>query len=173
MKLPIIIAAGTLTTAIAYNAYALTCGAQPSCDSLGYKYTGATTDCLNEPLKCPFNSSYFNCVKKVDAVNLLVPNYNRGVTLSANGTTYTVGSGNLASYSCGWVLFENYATSAIDNAESDWYINNVIVGRQTAGTPQKWTDFNTGIYFVNKGDTFKNVGKAGINKLTFFPCKGF
>ena len=68
MKLPIIIAAGTLTTAIAYNAYALTCGAQPSCDSLGYKYTGATTDCLNEPLKCPFNSSYFNCVKKVDAI---------------------------------------------------------------------------------------------------------
>jgi len=26
---------------------------------------------------------------------------------------------------------------------------------------------------VNKGDTFKNVGKAGRNKLTFFPCKGF
>ena len=111
--------------------------------------------------------------KKTDAVNLLVPNYNRGVTLSANGTTYTVGSGNLASYSCGWVLFENYATSAIDNAVSDWYINNVIVGQQTAGTPQEWTDFNTGIYFVNKGDTFKNVGKAGRNKLTFFPCKGF
>ncbi len=173
MKLPIIITAGVLTTAIAYNAYALTCGAQPSCDSLGYKYTGATTDCLNEPLKCPFNSSYFNCVKKADAVNLLVPNYNRGVTLSANGTTYTVGSGNLASYSCGWVLFENYDTNGEMPQESQWYINNVIVGRQNSGTALKWTTLNSGIYFVNKGDTFKNVGKAGINKLTFFPCKGF
>ncbi len=66
MKLPIIIAAGTLTTAIAYNAYALTCGAQPSCDSLGYTYTGSTSDCVNTPMKCPFNSSYFNCVKKAD-----------------------------------------------------------------------------------------------------------
>ena len=69
MKLPIIIAAGTLTTAIAYNAYALTCGAQPSCDSLGYKYTGATTDCVNTPMKCPFNSSYFNCTKKADVMS--------------------------------------------------------------------------------------------------------
>ncbi len=65
MKLPIIVSAGMISATVAYNAYALTCGAQPSCDSLGYKYTGATTDCLNEPLKCPFNSSYFNCVKKL------------------------------------------------------------------------------------------------------------
>ena len=66
MKLPIIITAGMLTAAIAYNAYALTCGAQPSCDSLGYTYTGSTSDCVNTPMKCPFNSSYFNCVKKAD-----------------------------------------------------------------------------------------------------------
>ncbi len=66
MKLSLIITAGMLTAAIAYNAYALTCGAQPSCDSLGYTYTGSTSDCVNTPMKCPFNSSYFNCVKKAD-----------------------------------------------------------------------------------------------------------
>ena len=52
MKLPIIIVAGTLTAAIAYNAYALTCGAQPSCADLGYTLT-SSDDCLGIVLKCP------------------------------------------------------------------------------------------------------------------------
>lgn len=71
MKLSLIITAGMLTTAVAYNAYALTCGAQPSCDSLGYTYTGSTSDCLNTPMKCPFNSSYFNCVKKLISLTIV------------------------------------------------------------------------------------------------------
>ncbi|MFR4114505.1 MAG: hypothetical protein ACLT2E_05580 [Alphaproteobacteria bacterium] len=66
MKLSILLAGSILTSAIIGNAYAQTCGAQPSCSSLGYTYTGSTSDCVNTPMKCPFNTSYFNCVKKTD-----------------------------------------------------------------------------------------------------------
>ena len=62
MKLPIIIVAGTLTAAVAYNAYALTCGAQPSCADLGYTLT-SSADCLGTVLKCPFDKKY-SCVTK-------------------------------------------------------------------------------------------------------------
>ena len=64
MKLPIIVSAGMISATVAYNAYALTCGAQPSCSDLGYSYTGSTSDCVGPALKCPFNTSYFNCTKK-------------------------------------------------------------------------------------------------------------
>ncbi len=67
MKLPIIITAGMLTAAIAYNAYALTCSAQPSCDELGYTLT-STEDCIGTPLKCPFDKSKYNCVTQNDIV---------------------------------------------------------------------------------------------------------
>ena len=92
MKLPIIIVAGTLTAAVAYNAYALTCGAQPSCADLGYKDTGATTNCLNEPLKCPFNSSYFNCVKKADAVKNMVLDWSKKKLINPVSSIYYVSS---------------------------------------------------------------------------------
>ena len=173
MKLSILLAGSILTSAIVGNVYAQTCGAQPSCTDLGYSYTGSTSDCVNTPMKCPFNTSYFNCVKKAEMVNTIVPNYNSYKTLSANGTTYTVGSGTLASYSCGWVLFENYDVSGSSNRFSYWYINNKEVGRQASGANNAWTTFNSAIFFVNKNDTFKNTGQAGLNRLTFFPCKGF
>ena len=44
MKLSILLAGSILTSAIAGNVYAQTCGAQPSCSSLGYTYTGSTSD---------------------------------------------------------------------------------------------------------------------------------
>ena len=66
MKLSILLAGSILTSAIAGNVYAQTCGAQPSCAELGYTYTGSTSDCLSPALKCPFNTSYFNCTKKAD-----------------------------------------------------------------------------------------------------------
>ena len=66
MKLSILLAGSILTSAIAGNVYAQTCGAQPSCSDLGYTYTGSTSDCLSPALKCPFNTSYFNCTKKAD-----------------------------------------------------------------------------------------------------------
>ena len=66
MKLSILLAGSILTSAIVGNAYAQTCGAQPSCSDLGYSYTGSTSDCVGPALKCPFNTSYFNCTKKAD-----------------------------------------------------------------------------------------------------------
>ena len=173
MKLSILLAGSILTSAIAGNAYAQTCGAQPSCSDLGYSYTGSTSDCVNTPIKCPFNTSYFNCTKKAEMVNTFAPNYNSYKSLNTNGTTYTVGSGALASYSCGWVLFENYDVNGQESKISYWYINNKEVGRQASGGGNAWTTFNSAIFFVNKNDTFKNTGQAGLNRLTFFPCKGF
>ena len=61
MKLSILLAGSILTSAIVGNAYAQTCGTQPSCADLGYSYTGSTSDCVGPALKCPFNTSYFNC----------------------------------------------------------------------------------------------------------------
>ena len=71
MKLSILLAGSILTSAIVGNAYAQTCGAQPSCSDLGYTYTGSTSDCLSPALKCPFNTSYFNCTKKADTFYIL------------------------------------------------------------------------------------------------------
>ena len=71
MKLSILLAGSILTSAIVGNVYAQTCGAQPSCSSLGYTYTGSTSDCVNTPMKCPFNTSYFKCTKKADALSKL------------------------------------------------------------------------------------------------------
>lgn len=84
MKLSILLAGSILTLTIAYNAYALTCSAQPSCDSLGYKYTGETTDCLGEPLKCPFNTSYFNCAKKSEALKNMSLDWDKKKKINLN-----------------------------------------------------------------------------------------
>ena len=90
MKLSIILSVGVCASLLAYNAYSLTCGAQPSCASLGYSYTGSTTDCVNTPMKCPFNTSYFNCTKKADVFKNMQLNWNSkvsqsfGVTISAS-----------------------------------------------------------------------------------------
>ena len=156
MKLPIIIAAGTLTAAIAYNAYALTCGAQPSCDSLGYKYTGATTDCVNTPLKCPFNSSYFNCVKKADIFNNSVPDLSKGKTLSL-GVVHTITED-------GWLQAGSAKHKEGVNNKPLWYINDQLVG-----TIIGKDDENTAFYPVIKGDRVMHNGKAEYNYFTFYP----
>ena len=96
MKLSILLAGSILTSAIAGNAYAQTCGAQPSCSDLGYSYTGSTSDCVGPALKCPFNTSYFNCTKKADAlaklqadiVTAAMPNY-QASSHRLNNVTYT------------------------------------------------------------------------------------
>ena len=96
MKLSILLAGSILTSAIVGNVYAQTCGAQPSCSSLGYTYTGSTSDCVNTPMKCPFNTSYFNCTKKADAlaklqtdiVTAAMPDYSRAQSRN-KGQQYT------------------------------------------------------------------------------------
>ena len=60
MKLSILLAGSILTSAIAGNAYAQTCGAQPSCSSLGYNLS-STSGCLGTAVKCPFENKY-NCI---------------------------------------------------------------------------------------------------------------
>ncbi len=165
MKLPIIIAAGTLTTAIAYNAYALTCGAQPSCDSLGYKYTGATTDCLNEPLKCPFNSSYFNCVKKVDAIKKLqqdivtatMPDYKK-ILSRALDVTYTADTN-------GFIIGIDYRERTEGGIVQIW-INGTMVrvkSEQTDWTRNSWS------YPVKKGSTYRVYASGSTANYYFAP----
>ena len=60
MKLSILLAGSILTSAIVGNAYAQTCGAQPSCSSLGYNLS-STSGCLGTAVKCPFENKY-NCI---------------------------------------------------------------------------------------------------------------
>ena len=66
MKYSVFLGAAACVSVLTCNTYAQTCGAQPSCSDLGYTYTGSTSDCLSPALKCPFNTSYFNCTKKAD-----------------------------------------------------------------------------------------------------------
>ena len=156
MKLPIIITAGVLTTAVAYNAYALTCGAQPSCDSLGYTYTGSTSDCVNPPMKCPFNSSYFNCVKKTDIFNNSVPDLSKGKTLSL-GITHTITED-------GWLQAGSAGHKSGADDKPFWYING-----QAVGTLIGKDDENSAFYPVIKGDRVMHNGKAMYNYFTFYP----
>ena len=171
MKLSILLAGSILTSAIAGNAYAQTCGAQPSCSDLGYNYTGSTSDCVNTPIKCPFNTSYFNCTKKAEMVNTFAPNYNSYKSLNTNGTTYTVGSGALASYSCGWVLFNSQNVNPVE-APSLWYINGAEVGRQI-GLNNGWDDNNSAMFLLTTGNSFRLNGRSTNDRLWFYPCKGF
>ena len=60
MKLSILLAGSILTLAIVGNVYAQTCGAQPSCSSLGYNLS-STSGCLGTAVKCPFENKY-NCI---------------------------------------------------------------------------------------------------------------
>ena len=67
MKLSIMLSVGVCASVLAYNAYSLTCGAQPSCADLGYSLT-STADCIGVPLKCPFDKTKYNCVTQDDIV---------------------------------------------------------------------------------------------------------
>ena len=165
MKLPLIIAAGTLTAVVAYNAYALTCGAQPSCDSLGYKYTGATTDCLNTPIKCPFNSSYFNCVKKVDAIKKLqqdivtavMPDYKK-ILSRALDVTYTADTN-------GFIIGIDYREGDKGGTVEIW-INGTMVRVQSAQTD--WSR-NSWSYPVKKGSPYRVNASGSVASYYFVP----
>ena len=63
MKLPLIITTGMLTAAIAYNAYALTCGAPPLWPWLGMVIPDPLLS-LYSPHEMEFNSSYSSILKK-------------------------------------------------------------------------------------------------------------
>ena len=172
MKLPIIVSAGMISATVAYNAYALTCGAQPSCDSLGYKYTGATTDCLNEPLKCPFNSSYFNCVKKTDAINKLqqdivtaaMPDYSKAVSRN-NNMIYTAATNG---FIFGFDAHQNDSgsCSSCNTVNINISINGVNVRVDPSQT--NWAR-NSWSYPVRKGSTYKvSFSSSELSMIYYF-----
>ena len=86
---PIIFFAAALWASLAPLYAKAQCAVQPSCSSLGYTYTGSTSDCVNTPMKCPFNTSYFNCTKKADVFYMFKINWNSATTLRAK-TYFTV-----------------------------------------------------------------------------------
>ena len=129
MKLSILLAGSILTSAIAGNVYAQTCGAQPSCSTLGYTYTGSTSDCLSPALKCPFNTSYFNCVKKADAVKNMVLDWSKKKYFNPTSSTYYVSS-------YGIVIGKIQDITGQGGAVT---INGV--GASATGYPEVWTNF--------------------------------
>ena len=64
MKLSILLAGSILTSAIAGNAYAQTCGAQPSCAELGYTLT-STSSCVGNVLNVPLTKLNITALRKV------------------------------------------------------------------------------------------------------------
>ncbi len=144
MKLSILLAGSILTSAIVGNAYAQTCGAQPSCSDLGYTYTGSTSDCLSPALKCPFNTSYFNCTKKADAIKNMVLDWSKKKSFNPTSSTYYVSS-------YGIIIGE---IQDIDNVGSDISINGLGVG--STGTKGEWSFFYSQ---VGPGDYVKAKGR--------------
>ena len=87
MKLSILLAGSILTSAIVGNAYAQTCGAQPSCAELGYTLT-STSSCVGNVLKCPFAKTKYYCTQKSEGTTVVMPDYNQAFSRNC-GTTYT------------------------------------------------------------------------------------
>lgn len=154
MKLSIMLSVGVCASVLAYNAYSLTCGAQPSCSSLGYTYSGSTTDCLNTPLKCPFNTSYFNCTKKADVVKNMVLDWSKKQSINPRSSTYYVKS-------YGIVIGK---IKDITNSGGDVSINGISVS--ATGVPEVWTNFYAQ---VAPGDYIKASGRN--ENFYFVPYK--
>ena len=144
MKLSILLAGSILTSAIVGNVYAQTCGAQPSCSTLGYTYTGSTSDCLSPALKCPFNTSYFNCVKKADAVKNMVLDWSKKKSFNPTSSTYYVSS-------YGIVIGK---IQDITNVGGNVTINGISVA--ATGYHEVWTNFYAQ---VAPGDYVKATGR--------------
>ncbi len=163
MKLSILLAGRILNSAIVGNAYAQTCGAQPSCADLGYSYTGSTSDCVGPALKCPFNTSYFNCVKKADAlaklqadiVTAAMPNY-KTLYSRATGVTYTTTTN-------GFLIGIDYR-KATEGGSVEIWINNSMVRVQREQTD--WTR-NSWSYPIQKGSTYR-VSISGSTASYYF-----
>ena len=167
MKLSILLAGSILTSAMVGNVYAQTCGAQPSCSSLGYTYTGSTSDCVNTPMKCPFNTSYFNCTKKADALSKLkadiiaslMPNYKNRQSRSCN-TYYTASSD-------GYIFGHLEHTKNGSTGGFNIYIDDVNVRLTDRGT-----DYGEDVFLfpIRKGSSYRaTTGYDGSCALAFVP----
>ena len=144
MKLSILLAGSILTSAIVGNVYAQTCGAQPSCSSLGYTYTGSTSDCVGPALKCPFDTSYFNCTKKADAIKNMVLDWNNKQPFNPTSTPFPVSR-------YGIVIGR---IQDITN-QGGWISVNGVTASNT-GTRQEWADLYVQ---VAPGDSISAFGQ--------------
>ena len=145
------------------------CATQPSCSSLGYSYTGSSTDCVNTPMKCPFDTSYFNCVKKNDALSKLksdiitatMPDYSKSQTRSS-GSTYTASTnGYIMGYAQGTCDAGNHS------CENQQNFQIIIDGRNVRQVNKQinWSH-DTWSYPVKKGSTYK-VYSAGNVRVSY------
>ena len=163
MKYSVFLGAAACVSVLTCKAYAQTCGAQPSCSSLGYTYTGSTSDCVNTPMKCPFNTSYFNCTKKADAlaklqadiVTAAMPNY-KTLYSRATGVTYTATTN-------GFLIGIDYR-EATEGGSVEIWINSSMVRVQREQTD--WTR-NSWSYPIQKGSTYR-VSISGSTASYYF-----
>ncbi|MFR1032117.1 MAG: hypothetical protein ACLSE6_06245 [Alphaproteobacteria bacterium] len=70
---PIIFFAAALWASLAPLYAKAQCAVQPSCSSLGYTYTGSTSDCVNTPMKAPLTHPILTALKKQMSSNNLNP----------------------------------------------------------------------------------------------------
>ena len=176
-KLLVTISIAMLLAGSAQAADNYTCATPPSCATLGYTLT-STADCIGTPLRCPFDTSKIQCTTKTEAVNKLkddiltasLPNYDAEKVLSC-GSKYTVGSGILAGYSCGWVLFSN-AADQMNRWSNDvlWRINDKEVG---IGLYKMQVGVNTMIVPVKKMILLNRPEVHTIADLSFILVKGY
>ena len=171
MKLSILLAGSILTSAIVGNVYAQTCGAQPSCSDLGYSYTGSTSDCVGPALKCPFNTSYFNCVKKADAlaklqadiVTAAMPNYSKREHRLNNIEYIAQTNGFIFGYDQGQCDAGNHSC---ENAQNYQIIIDGINVRIT-NKALNWAH-NTWAYPVKKGSSYRFSNTPYITYVYYF-----
>ena len=142
---PIIFFAAALWTSLAPLYAKAQCAVQPSCSSLGYTYTGSTSDCVNTPMKCPFNTSYFNCTKKADAVKNMVLDWSKKKSINLTSSTYYP-----TSY--GIVIGR---IQDISNVGAGVYINGITAA--TTGVENMFTSFYAQ---VAPGDSVSASGRS-------------
>lgn len=133
-----------------------TCVAAPTCAELGYTLT-STANCVGTPLKCPFDTTKYNCTQKSDAIVAMMPDYKKGRSLAFKTNHYMTENG--------WIN-AGAAVNANDG-KTLWYIND-----ERVGTAHETGDENSALYPVVKGDKVYHNGLATYNYLTFYPCRG-
>ena len=160
MKLTTIALGVIAGSALAYNAYSLTCAQQPTCDSLGYTLT-STSDCIGTVLKCPFNTARYYCTTKTEALNKLqqdivtaaMPDYSKMVSRS-NGTTYTAATNG--------VIFGHDSMRGDAGARCDADIQIIIDNKNVrVGTSQINWGTNSWSYPVKKGSRYQTKAYGG------------
>ncbi|MFR1674358.1 MAG: hypothetical protein ACLSWJ_05465 [Alphaproteobacteria bacterium] len=156
MKLSILLAGSILTSAIVGNAYAQTCGAQPSCAELGYTLT-STSSCVGNVLKCPFDKTKYYCTQKSEVFSNMKLDWNRKVSVSYNTTYY------VKNYGCLWGNILD-----IGDGTSYYSVNGTKIRASMQGDDSAliFTCLAPGDYIT------ATVGKTGDNKLYFVPFAG-